>query len=108
VHVSGAVDFDGAPVPYGRIQFVPEAGGPPGWAVIKDGKFDTAGEGGNATLGGAHKATVEGYSQAPDPARDSGSAPLFSGYITSVDLGESASTQNIDVPKNAGPKTRKK
>ncbi len=44
-HVSGTVTFAGKPVPVGTILFVPDAGkanrGPTGYAVIREGKFDT-------------------------------------------------------------------
>jgi len=111
IHVSGDVKFDGAPVPHGRLQFVPEDGGPPGWALITDGKFDTAAEGGRATMGGAHTVVIEGYKEAtPAPGDPEATVTvLFEDFEAKADLGTSASEQSFDVPKTAAyvePKTR--
>src|SRR5687768_9092039 len=64
--VSGAVTFDGQPIPQGTIVFSPDLSkrndGPQGVAPIKDGKYDTQGGQGMGAVGGAMKVSVTGLS----------------------------------------------
>src|SRR5262249_41814191 len=54
--VSGEITFDGKPVPHGEVLFTPDSGkgnsGPQGIAIIKDGKYDTAGSRAPGVAGG--------------------------------------------------------
>ncbi len=63
--VSGNVTHDGKPVPKGSVLFQPEgsagSGSEYGVAVIQDGRFDTAAEGGRGVLGGAYTVAIEAF-----------------------------------------------
>lgn len=67
--VSGIVQYDNKPVPYGSIQFLPDSSksnsGPMGYAVILDGKFDTKAAGGRGVVGGPHQVIVTGMKSPP-------------------------------------------
>ncbi len=100
--VSGTVTFDGKPVPYGSITFTPDDskgnGGSQGVATIRDGKYDTAKEG-KATIGGPHKVRITGTSkEAEHASEDDTIPPLFSNYQTDIDLPETTTTHNFEVP----------
>lgn len=68
-HVKGVVTYQGAPVVYGTIEFVPDTNknhsGPQGSAVIVDGKFDSS-TGGQGVIPGAHIARVSAFPNPPD------------------------------------------
>lgn len=68
-HVRGDVTYDGKPVPYGEIQFIPSSGnnGPPGRATIEAGKFDTSQQGNQGTVGGAHTVVITGFNGEAKP-----------------------------------------
>jgi hypothetical protein len=111
-HVSGEVTFDGKPVPSGLIRFTPDGSkgnsGPPGYAVIQDGKYDTSAAGGKGHVSGPMIVQIEG-SDSPSgetSTDESGAEPnvkvLFSGYQTTADLPKEDSTQNFEVPAAAG------
>lgn len=89
-HVKGTVTYKGAPIPTGSITFTPAKGntGPAGYADIKDGKFDTSGEGRNrGTVGGPHRVTIIGFDgkAKPDAELPLGN-PLFPEYQVEKDL----------------------
>lgn len=103
-HVSGTVNFDGAPVPVGTIYFEADAArgnsGPVSIAAIEDGRYDTK------------AAEVAGPVQGPLSVRISGSQKiepggdpipvLFPEYTTTVDL-DPASPPHVfdfDVPRS--------
>lgn len=92
--LSGAVTFEGKPVPAGTILFEPDPGkgnkGPAGFAKIADGKFDTA-AGGKGTIGGPHVVRITG----------SDKATLFSDYVTSADFPQQKATKDFEVPGSA-------
>ncbi len=90
--VSGAVTFDGKPVPSGTILFEPDSGnrGPAGFAQIRDGKYDTS-VGGKGTVGGPHVARLSGADK----------TALFSDYVVKVDLPQQQSTKDFEVPASA-------
>lgn len=88
--VSGTVTHKGAPVPIGVIQFTPDAtkgnSGPPAFADIKDGKYDTA-VSGKGFIGGTHIVAIDAFSGknvVPD-LLPSGK-PIKVGYRKSFDL----------------------
>ncbi|MCA8999629.1 MAG: hypothetical protein KDA80_21720 [Planctomycetaceae bacterium] len=109
--LSGNVTFDGQPIPVGRILFTPsgeENAGPAGYAVIRDGKFDTKAEGGKGHTGGAMRIHIEGLKapeMKPDPENPSVqievSEMLFPPYQTMGELPQEESTMDFDVPKTA-------
>lgn len=104
--VSGTVTFNGQPVPYGSVNFVPDTAagnsGPQGSASIRDGKFDTRIDDGRGTVGGAMIAIVSGRSNnTSDETQDQG--VLFQDYELKVDLPKSNIKLDIEVPDKAGP-----
>src|SRR5438034_1345515 len=62
--VSGAVTFDGRPIPYGEVIFTPDGAqknsGPQGIAKIQDGRYDTRAAGGKGMAGGPTVIRVNG------------------------------------------------
>ena len=114
-HVSGSVNFDGKPVPGGRIRFVPDGSkqnsGPPGYAQIIDGKYDTSAEGGKGHVGGPMVVYIEGNDSSQSEANVDETDPnapepsvniLFPSYETSAELPKEDSTQDFEVPAEAG------
>lgn len=112
-NLSGTVTFDGKPVPAGNLMITPDGSknnsGAAGVAVIKDGKFDTAAEGGRGHQGGDVIIRIEGYETAgeskPDPELPDQmitvTTPLFSTYEMRTSIPSEDSTLNIDVPPEA-------
>lgn len=95
--VSGTVTFRGEPVPVGVIQFTPDSSqgnnGPPGFADIKDGKFDTE-LSGQGTIGGPHLVMVDAFSgKNISPEANPNGDVLVSAYRKSVTLEAGAETQ---------------
>ena len=66
--VTGTVQFQGQPLPAGQIFFDPDYlksnDGPPGFAFVRDGKFDTRGTG-RGVVGGPYKVRIEGFDGKP-------------------------------------------
>lgn len=88
-HVAGTVTFKGEPVPAGTVLFQPDESqgctGPAGIAHIKDGKYDTAEEGGKGVVGGPHLVRITGLDGKPVEMAPEG-VPLFPDFTTTVDL----------------------
>lgn len=92
IPVSGTVNYDGKPLAYGYIEFIPKAGqhsGPAGEAEIVNGQFDTR-KNGRGVVDGAHVVRVTGYAAKPAGGGDETQAstaapPLFMGYSTLAD-----------------------
>lgn len=101
--VSGAVTFDGKPIPAGVIVFSPDLAkkndGPQGMAEIRDGKFDTSWGTGKGVVGGPMLITVGG-TETPD------GKPLCR-YEFTADLPRENTTRDIAVPKSAASKAGK-
>jgi hypothetical protein len=101
--VSGTVTFNGQPVPAGRIYFTPDItkgnDGPQGYAEIHDGKFDTR-QGGKGACGGPTVVVIQGY----DGKKDQGTMgdPLFKEHRITIDLPREPSSQDFNVPAEAG------
>jgi len=100
-NLSGAVTFQGKPVPTGHIVFEPDASagnnGPPAFAKIKDGHYDTRVLDGRGTIGGPHVVTIHGRDGIPRGELLSG-LPLFRDYNTKVELPKADGKQDFDVP----------
>jgi hypothetical protein len=93
--VSGAVTFDGRPVPTGIIIFSPDVAkkndGPQGSAEIRDGRYDTDWTG-KGVAGGPMTITVGGTTADGKP---------LCKYEFAADLPREDTTKDIPVPKSA-------
>jgi len=100
-HVSGEVTFNGQPVPAGTILFQPDksqgASGQAGLAIIRDGRFNTASEGGRGTTGGAQRVRIIGLDGKPVEMGPDG-VPMFPDYTVVVSLPQADSTHDFDIP----------
>ena len=118
--VSGSVTYDGQPIPVGSITFLPDKAkgnnGAPGFAKIKEGKYDTRREG-KGPIGGPHVIEISGsdgvkptdvlQGKSADTPRGKSAdvpqgRPLFPAYRTTLDLPKKAATQDFVVPKGGG------
>jgi hypothetical protein len=103
--VSGSVTFDGQPIPKGTVLFQPDESkgctGSAGIALIRDGKYDTAAEGGTGVVGGPHLVRIVGLDGKPIDSMSPDGIPLFPDYTTTVDLPKANSTQDFAVPKDS-------
>ena len=100
-HVSGKVNYKGAPVPFGTIVFDPDrtAGNsaPQGVAEVINGKFDTSN--GEGVVGGAYQVIINGFSEKPDVTNESAQVkPLFPENKRKVDLPQKSTTMDFDIP----------
>lgn len=95
-HLTGTITYQGKPVPVGNIMFEPETGGQPGFAKIKDGKYDTSLEG-QGVLGGPHRVTITGLDGIQRGELLNG-IQLFPDYRTTADLPASDAVQDFEVP----------
>jgi hypothetical protein len=106
--VSGKVNFNGQPVPAGKIYFTPDASqgneGPTGYADIKNGVYDTSAAGGQGSVSGPVIVAIEGHD--PNTAKSDKDNPdvavktLFPRYET--ELAVSGDTEkDFDVPAEA-------
>jgi hypothetical protein len=102
-HLTGAITFQGKPVPAGNILFEPDGSkgneGQPGYAKIKDGKYDTRLEG-QGVLGGPHQVRITGFDGVPRPELING-IPLFPDYTTTADLPKTNAVQDFEVRASA-------
>ena len=114
--VSGKVTFNGAPVPKGKIYFIPDgstgATGATGYADITDGNYDTSATGGRGAVKGAVTVAIEGWDPSvtakPEKGDTSGETRvqmLFVRYESALDVTGSTS-KDFEVPAEAekGPK----
>jgi hypothetical protein len=103
--VSGTVKHNGNTLPAGVIYFNPDVtrgnDGPQGYAIIKEGHYDTAGPGGKGVLGGPYVVRIEGFDGKPGNELPLGK-PIFTDYQVAVDLPQTAATQDFDVPPAKG------
>ena len=107
--VSGSVTFQGRPVPAGMVYFNPDvkAGndGPPGFAAIVDGRYDTGAKGGRHAIAGPHQVVIEGHEPGASGGQEETSGrPLFGGYSVPLDLPAAASQHDFVVPAEAAKK----
>lgn len=99
--VSGTVTYQGKPLPAGVIYFDPDVtqknDGPQGYAIIRDGQYNTDADGGMGVVGGAYLVRIEGFDGKPGNELPLGK-PIFTDYQKAVDLPKANSTQDFDVP----------
>ena len=97
--VSGEATFGGTPIPYGDVVFTPDGAqqnsGAQGFAIIDNGKFDTAGTNGSGFGGGPVVVRVTGLTA---PA-----GKVLCEYEYKVDLPRQDTKHNIEVPATAVP-----
>jgi hypothetical protein len=107
--LSGAVTFDGKPVPAGLVVINPDLSkqndGPQGMAEIKAGRFDTRASAKGAPAG-AVVLVIDGFDGVPLPDQPQGK-PLFVGHRVALDLPKAATEQAIEVPAAAGASAKK-
>ena len=100
--VSGTVSYGGEPVPTGAIVFEPAASqekpGPPGFAPIEAGKFDT--RNGKGVVGGPYVVKISGNDGKEDELGlfPSGQ-PLFAEHVIQIELPKEDSEQVFEVPR---------
>ena len=101
--LSGKVTFNGQPVPAGFIHFVPDTAkggaGPASGAAISNGAYATPK--GQGTAGGPHKVMIVGQDGVPfdsPEGRIEAGRSLFPAYELEIDLPQTASQQDFDVP----------
>jgi hypothetical protein len=107
VAVWGNVTWKGAPVPSGIVYFSPDTkkgnSGPQGYALIKDGKFDTRDKLSKGCVTGAQVASVHGCDgQNPAPGRPYGSN-LFAPFELAVEVAQAGGQMDLNVPDAAKP-----
>ncbi|WP_153557422.1 hypothetical protein [Roseimaritima sediminicola] len=92
---SGTVTYQGNPVPQGTIMFEPDTSkgnsGAAGMAMIVEGRYDTASEGGKGISGGPQIVTIQGFDGVdPNPEYAPYGSPIGGGksYIKRFDFPE--------------------
>ena len=107
-HVSGKVEYDGQPLPAGKIYFTPDSSqgnqGPQGTATIKDGRYDTR-ESRFGIMGGPYIVRIDGY-DGKQPANDEDNLfvdgqVIFRDYEIRFDFPKSDHVEDIAVPASA-------
>lgn len=103
----GNVTWKGQPVPSGIVYFGPDSTkenkGPQGFALIKNGTFDTRGERSKGCMTGPHIATIQGADgQGITSGRPYGSS-LFASYELKIDVPAEGGTIDLVVPDSAIP-----
>ncbi len=98
-HIYGDVTYDGKPIPVGRISFVPKEGensGPPGYAIIQKGKFDTRDKGGKPSISGPIEVLVTHYGE-PNAEGALPEVPLFDDYKSDQTIDSKKRLTQIDL-----------
>lgn len=103
--LTGTVSFNGEPVPYGEILFLPDNSkgnqGAGSVATIKEGRYQTPV--GKGLIGGPYRVEIKGFDALPIsgavPVGDeSVPQPLFKKYETNVDFPQESSTKDFQIP----------
>lgn len=106
--VAGAATFEGEPIVYGSVVFIPDTAaghkGPTGLAQVTNGRYDTRQEGSQGVLPGKHIIRVTAYPSAPVHHEDetvevTQVEPLFVNWEITADL--KSATFDIVVPADA-------
>lgn len=112
-HVQGNVEFDGRPLPAGKIYFTPDSSqgnqGPQGAATIKEGKYDTR-DSRFGIVGGPYLVRIEGY-DGVQPANDEDNLfpdgqVVFRDYEIRIDFPKKDHVEDIVVPAKAAESSR--
>jgi hypothetical protein len=110
--VSGKVTFNGKPVPAGVILFYADTtkgnDAPGGYAVIKDGQYDTRNKG-KGVVGGPYRVTLTGADGVPVKVGGEmkfQGTPLFREYTVSIDLPPEPTVHDFNVPASQGLRSR--
>lgn len=102
--LSGAVTYQGKPVPAGTIVLEPDVSqgnkGSPGFAKIKNGQYDTRQGEGKGTVGGPHLVRIIGLDGVARGELINGS-PLFPEFNTTAELPKQNGTQDFEVTSKA-------
>jgi hypothetical protein len=103
VDVAGSVTWKGNPIPSGFITFSPDAAkgatGTQGLAFIRDGKFDTrVGEKVRGVVPGPLQVMVSGYDGQNPSEENPWGAPLFTPYMTTLEVPAATDSLAIEVP----------
>ena len=112
-HVQGNVEFDGRPLPAGKVYFTPDSSqgnqGPQGIATIKDGKYNTR-DSRFGVVGGPYIVRVEGYDGVKPPNDEDNLFPdgqvLFRDYEIKIDFPQKDHVEDIVVPAKAAGASR--
>ncbi len=100
--LSGTITYAGKPVPAGHIIFEPDNNadnkGGPGFAKIKDGRYDTSILDGHGVMGGPHIVRIQGLDGVVRGELLNGIS-LFQEFVTTADLPKKNGTQDFSVPK---------
>jgi hypothetical protein len=103
-HVQGKITLAGQPVPAGQIFFDPDLAkgvdGPSGFAMIKNGAFDTR-ENGQPQIGGPILVRIDAFDGKPGQELPMGRL-MRPTYATAVELPQADATKDFDVPRS-GP-----
>jgi hypothetical protein len=122
--VAGKVTFDGQPVVYGAVEFIPDTAkghtGSAGNADIVEGVYDTARPGGKGLSKGPHIARVTVYPEKPpessgdETVASNAKPPIVVGYPVEVnidgptlDIAVPASAKGFDMFKSSKPAARR-
>jgi hypothetical protein len=99
--VSGKVTYDGRPLAAGVIFFDPDVtkknDGPQGYAIIKNGTYNTSAKNGRPVVGGPYLARIDGFDGQPGRELPLGK-PLFTNFQQAVDLPHATSTRDFNIP----------
>ncbi len=107
--LAGQATFDGQPIVYGTIEFIPDGAkghqGPAGSADIVDGAYDTAAAGGQGLSKGPHIARITIFPEKLPPTNEDETvvtkaiSPIAVGFPLEVDV--TGPTLDLTVPKSA-------
>lgn len=97
--VSGAVTYNGQPVPAGEVVFQPDASlgnkGAGSVVLIKNGRYET--DPGKGVVGGPYIVRIAGFDGVPVGDSSVGTG-LFPPYQTNVEFPKEPTTKDFDVP----------
>jgi hypothetical protein len=102
VDLMGTISFRGAPVPKGRIDFMPDVrknnDGPSGYATIEQGRFDTT-QSGRGAIAGPHVVRIQGFDGIPTAIEGGENGrSLFDPHETKVEISRSKTQYDFLVP----------
>jgi hypothetical protein len=103
-HVKGTVKLGGQPVPAGQIRFNPDLAkgvdGPAGFAMIKNGTYDTRDQG-MAQIGGLVQVDIDAFDGKPGAELPMGRL-MRPTYSASIELPKADAEHNFEIPAS-GP-----